>query len=185
MNFTIYTADNAPEDSRPLLAAAEDTFGFVPNLLGEFAESPAVLEGYLQLDEIVGKTDFTAEEQQLAILAASVENRCHYCTAAHSTILRNQLGVDDEIVNAVRRQERVPDEKLNALVNYVRNVVATRGFPDDEQIQAFLTAGYSKRHLLEVNLIVAFKTISNYTNHLANTPVDDPFSAEKLEFQAA
>ena len=185
MKFTIYNSDNAPEASRPLLAAAEESFGFLPNLLGEFAESPAVLEGYLKLDEIIGSTDFTAEEQQLAILAASVENRCHYCSAAHSTVLKKQLGVDDEIVDAVRRGQPVPDEKLNALVNYVRTVVSTRGFPEEVDIRAFLDAGYSKRNVLEVNLIVAFKTISNYTNHLANTPVDVPFTAEKLEFQVA
>lgn len=184
MNFTIYTTDNAPEKSKPLLKAAKEKFGFLPNLLGEFAESPAVLEGYLKLNEIIGKTDFTPKEQQLIILAVSTENKCHYCTAVHSTILRNQIKAGDEVVDAVRNGDPVPDEKLDALVTYVRKTVKKRGFLEDEDLQAFLDAGYSKKQVLEVNLIIALKTISNYTNHLADTPVDEAFESEKVDFAA-
>lgn len=185
MDFPIHNLENAPEDSKPLLKAAKQNFGFVPNLLGEFAESPAVLEGYLTLKEIVGKTDFSPVEQQLAILAVSIENKCHYCSAIHSTILKNQLNVDEEIVNTVRNGDPVPDAKLNALVTYVTKAVKSRGFVDEADLQAFVDAGYSKQNVLEVNLIIALKTISNYTNHLANTPLDEAFAPEKMEFQTA
>lgn len=184
MDFTIYNPDNAPADSKPLLEAAQDKFGFVPNLLGEFAESPAVLEGYLNLDGIVGKTDFTPKEQQLTILAVSIENQCHYCSAVHSTILKNQLEVDEHIVDAVRNGDTVSEPKLDALVTYARKAVKKRGFVEEADVQAFLDAGYTKRHALEVNLIIALKTISNYTNHLAETPVDEAFKPEKVEFAA-
>lgn len=185
MDFKIYSSDNAPQDAQPLLNAAEEKFGFVPNLLGEFAESPAVLEGYLKLDEIVGKTEFTPVEQQIAILAVSVENECHYCSAVHSTILKNQLDVEEEIVESVRKGNPVSDKKLNALVNYVQETVKKRGNQNDSVVETFLDAGFSKRQALEVNLIIALKTISNYTNHLADTPVDEAFKPEKLEFSAA
>ena len=182
MNYTIYNTQNAPEESKALLKSAKENFGFVPNLLGELAEAPAVLEGYLTLNQIVGKTSFTAEEQQLAILTVSIENKCHYCSAIHSTILKNQLGVDESIVNAVRNGDPVPDNKLNALVTYIRSVVSKRGFVDDSEIEAFIDAGYTSQQVLEVNLIVALKTISNYTNHIADTPLDEAFEAEKVEF---
>jgi len=185
MNFTIYNTDNAPEKSKPLLNAAKESFGFVPNLLGEFAEAPAVLEGYLKLNEIIGKTSFTAQEQQLAILTVSIENECHYCSAIHSTILKNELNVDEQIVNAVRNGEPVPHEKFNALVSYVRSAVEKRGFVDDSEIESFTDAGYTKQNVLEVNLIIALKTISNYTNHIAKTPLDQPFLSEKVEFATA
>jgi uncharacterized peroxidase-related enzyme len=185
MNFTIYNTDNAPEESKPLLNAAKESFGFVPNLLGEFAEAPAALEGYLKLNEIVGKTSFSAKEQQLAILTVSIENECHYCSAIHSTILKNQLNADEEIVDAVRNGESVPHEKYNALVTYVRTVVKKRGFVDDSEMESFIDAGYTKQNVLEVNLIIALKTISNYTNHIANTPLDEAFEAERVEFVTA
>ncbi|MDR9415105.1 MAG: carboxymuconolactone decarboxylase family protein [Gracilimonas sp.] len=185
MDFTIYTTEDAPDNAKPFLKGAKDKFGFVPNLLGEFAEAPAVLEGYLKLDEIVGKTSFTPQEQQLAILAVSVQNECHYCSAIHSTILKNQLKTDDAIVDAVRKGDPLPDEKLNALVTYARTVVEKRGHVAEEDILAFTNAGYTKQNVLEINLITALKTISNYTNHIADTPLDEAFQPENIEFQPA
>jgi AhpD family alkylhydroperoxidase len=185
MNFTIYNSENAPEDAKPFLKGAKEKFGFVPNLLGEFAEAPVVLEGYLKLDEIVGKTSFSPKEQQLAILAVSIENECHYCSAIHSTILKNQLNTDKAIVNAVRNGDKLPDEKLNGLVTYVRTAVEKRGHVSEGNLQAFIDAGYTKQNALEVNLIIALKTISNYTNHLADTPLDEAFEPEKIEFETA
>jgi len=185
MDFTIYSTENAPEQSKPLLQAAEEEFGFLPNLLGEFAESPAVLEGYLTLNEIIGKTDFTPEEQQLIILAVSVENKCHYCSAVHSFLLKNQLNVSEEIVDAVRNGDPLPDEKLETLVDYTRKAVTKRGFVDEQDLQVFLDAGYSRRNILEINLIIALKTISNYTNHIADTPLDEAFKAEQIAYETA
>lgn len=185
MDFTIYSTQNAPEESQPLLKAAEQNFGFLPNLLGEFAESPAVLEGYLNLNEAVSKTNFSAKEQQLVILAVSVANQCHYCTAVHSTILKNQLNAENGIVDAVRAGEPLDDPKLNALVSYTREVVKQRGFVDEDKIQTFLDGGYTQRNVLEINLIIALKTISNYTNHLADTPLDEAFKAEQVAFETA
>ena len=185
MNFTIYNIENAPEDAKPLLKAAKDNFGFVPNLLGEFAEAPVVLEGYLKLNEIIGKSSFSPQEQQAAILAVSIENECHYCSAIHSTILKNQLNTDEAIVNAVRNGDSVPDTKLDALITYVRTAVEKRGNVSDQDLQAFLDAEYTKQNVLEVNLIIALKTISNYTNHIADTPLDEAFQPEKIEFETA
>jgi len=185
MDFTIYDIESAPEEAKPFLKGAKEKFGFVPNLLGEFAEAPAVLEGYLALNEIVGKTSFTPQEQQLAILAVSVKNKCHYCSAIHATILKNQLNVDEDVVNAVKNGDPVPNEKYNALVTFVRSVVEKRGFVDDTDVESFTAAGYTKQNVLEVNLITALKTISNYTNHIADTPLDEAFQAEKVEFATA
>ncbi|MFD2530853.1 carboxymuconolactone decarboxylase family protein [Gracilimonas halophila] len=183
MDFTIYNAENAPEKAKPFLKGAKEKFGFVPNLLGEFAEAPAVLEGYLKLDEIVGQTSFSPKEQQLAILAVSIENQCHYCSAIHSTILKNQLDTDEAVVNAVKNGDPVPDAKLNALVKYVRTAVEQRGHVEASELQAFIDAGYTKQNMLEINLIIALKTISNYTNHIAGTPLDEAFQSEAVEFE--
>lgn len=45
----------------------------------------------------------------------------------------------------------------------------------DAEIEAFLDAGYSRGQVLEVVLGVGVKTLSNYTNHLAGTPLDNAF----------
>jgi len=45
------------------------------------------------------------------------------------------------------------------------------------EISAFLAAGYTMEQVLEVILAVAHKTISNYANHIADTPLDDAFGS--------
>lgn len=185
MDFKIYTTENAPDKSKPLLRGAEKANGFLPNILGVMTESPAVLESYLKLNKILSKSDFSPQERELAILAVSVENQCLYCTAVHSTTLKNQLNSDEEIVNAVRKGEELTDPKLNALVRYARKAVKNRGHLSEEDLNEFLDTGYSKRNMLEINLIIALMTISNYTNHLADTLLDEVFQPEKVEFQPA
>ena len=55
------------------------------------------------------------------------------------------------------------------------SVVKNRGNVSDEELKAFYDAGYGERQLLEIILGLSQKVISNYTNHIAETPVDDAF----------
>lgn len=86
--YTPLTIANAPEDSKPVLENIQKSFGFIPNLMAIFANNPTVLEGYLALDAFYEKGSFTPRERQLILLAASVENHCNYCAAAHSTVAK-------------------------------------------------------------------------------------------------
>src|SRR5207245_9895003 len=79
------TSANAPDFSQPLLARVHKAYGFVPNLYATFAESPAVLEGYLALSGSLDKGALSPTERQLVEIAVSTENHCTYCVAAHST----------------------------------------------------------------------------------------------------
>jgi alkylhydroperoxidase family enzyme len=46
----------------------------------------------------------------------------------------------------------------------------------EEDKQRFFAAGYGTRQLLEIVLGLAQKTMSNYINHLADTPLDERFA---------
>ncbi len=72
----------------------------------------------------------------------------------------------------------VPDAKLNALVNLVRELVRERGYAKDETIRKFLAAGYKKEQVMELLLGIALKTISNYLDHISPAPVDQAFAGE-------
>lgn len=175
-NFEIYNKDTAPQGSLESLVGAEQAFGFIPNLLGVFAESPATLKAYLALGELLGQTSFTDAEKQVAILAISRFNECHYCVAAHSTIAGMQ-NVPADVVDAIRNDQAIADGKLQALRRFATSVVEKRGWLEEEEIEAFLEAGYSKANILEVILMLGFKTLSNYTNHIADTPLDAAFAS--------
>ena len=176
-DFAIHSIDTAPEGSKPLLEKAAANYGFTPNLLATMAESPAALETYMTLSQTMStKTAFSPTELQVVLLGASFENSCTYCIAAHSTISQGS-GVPGDVIDSLRSGGAIADPKLNALVNFTRAVVQQRGVLDDATTQAFLDAGYSNQHILEVILGIAMKTLSNFTNHAAHTPVDEAFEA--------
>jgi alkylhydroperoxidase family enzyme len=158
----------------------KNALGFIPNLMATFANNPSVLEGYLALDGVFEKGSFTPVERQLILLAASVENNCNYCTAAHSTIAKGFLHVAPETVSAIRDGRHIADEKTNALVNLTREIVRERGSVKQGTVEAFLSAGYRKEQTMELLLGIALKTISNYLDHISPTPLDQAFEAEKI-----
>lgn len=177
-NYPIHTATDAPEKSRPLLAAAEKAFGFVPNMLGKMATAPALLEGYMTLSRIFDTSSLSPTERQIVLLATSFENGCDYCMAAHSVIASMQK-VDAGIVDALRGGSPLADGKLEALRRFAAAVASTRGWPDPLVTKAFFAAGYGQQQALEVILGVGVKTLSNYSNHMTETPVDPAFAAAK------
>jgi len=177
MDFPLHDVDSAPENSPALLEAVARKFGFTPNLTRILAESPVALETYLTLNRLVESSSLTPGEQQVAILATSVENRCTYCVAAHSAVAA-MVGLPQEVLHALREGGDLPDPKLNALALFTRGVVRGRGHVEAAGVRGFLDAGFSRRQLLEVLVAVTLKTLSNYTNHLAETPLDGEFSAQ-------
>jgi len=177
-NFIQHTIESAPEASRPLLEGAQQAFGFVPNLLSTISESPSSLKSYLEVASIFEASSLTGAEQQIVLLVASIENSCEYCVAAHSVIAKNLVKVDAEIVNSLRNLQPIADAKLNILAEFTRSVVRERGFVSEQQLGVFLGVGYSRENALDIVVGVAQKTISNYSNHLANIPVDSQFAAE-------
>lgn len=176
MEFDLHTPKTAPEGSRSVLERAEKKDGFVPNLLGILAGSPAALQAYSNLTSALQHgVDFSSAEQQVLFLSISHENKCGYCMAAHSTIASNGVLTNGQLA-ALREGTPLDNAKLEALRVFGRAMVAKRGFVNDADLEAFLAAGYTKRHVLDIIAAVALKTLTNYTNHLADTEVDEAFA---------
>lgn len=173
--FPIHDAESAPDDAREAIQAAQDGFGFVPNLIGVMAEAPNVAKGYLALHQNLSASSLSPVEQQIVLLTVSFENRCGYCMAAHSGGGK-QAGMEDATLDALRNGGAIPDARHEALRRFTRAVVRERGWVDDSDVEAFLDAGYDRRQLFEVLLGVSMKTLSNYVNHIAETPLDEPLS---------
>ncbi|MEJ2911825.1 carboxymuconolactone decarboxylase family protein [Pseudoalteromonas sp. C12FD-1] len=172
--FTLYTQDNAPEESKPLMADSVAAFGMLPNLHAVMAEAPTLLKGYQVLHDLFQKTSFNAEELTVVWQTINVEHECHYCVPAHSAIAAS-MKVDQNIVDALVNKTPLADAKLETLRETTLAMTRDRGVISDEQIEKFFAAGYGKQQLLEIIVGLSQKVMSNYTNHLADTPVDEPF----------
>jgi len=55
--------------------------------------------------------------------------------------------------------------------------IEQRGWLSENDKDIFFAAGYTKAQLLEVILGISYKTLSNYVNHIAETPLDDAFAS--------
>ncbi|MDX6752025.1 carboxymuconolactone decarboxylase family protein [Geminicoccaceae bacterium 1502E] len=180
--FTLHDETTAPEESRERLATSRKTFGMIPGLFGVMAEAPGLLEAYQRVHQLFVDSSFEKDELTVVWQAINVENGCHYCVPAHTGIARS-MGVDDAITDALRDGTPLPNARLEALRDFTLAVVRNRGRLDEAEVEAFLDAGFTKRQILEVILGYAQKVMSNYTNHLAGTPVDKMF--EKFAWQKA
>ncbi|OCX63782.1 carboxymuconolactone decarboxylase [Thioclava sp. SK-1] len=174
MTFPSHDHDSAPEASKPLLEASQKAFGRLPGLHKVLAESPQAYEGYQLLHKLFTQTDFDAEEMTVVWQAINVEHACHYCVPAHTGIAK-MMKVSDEITQALRAETPLPTAKLEALRRFTVQMVRERGNVSQRQMQAFFDAGYGHRAVLDVILGLAQKTMSNYVNHVAQTPVDEVF----------
>lgn len=182
IEFQIHDETTAPEASKALLAESKKANGRIPGLHGTMAEAPGLLEGYRVLHELFQNASFDKDEITVVWQTVNVEHACHYCVPAHTGIAR-MMTVDDAITDALRNETPLPNARLEALRTFTLSMVRNRGFVDDSEVQAFLDAGFTRRQILEVILGISQKVMSNYTNHLAQTPVDAVF--RKYEWQKA
>lgn len=167
VNFTFHTPGNSAGATRELLAGIQKSYGFFPNLFGYMAEAPTAVEAYLKLNELVSKTSLSPAQQQVALLAVSVENDCDFCSVAHRAIGKMK-GANAQTLTAIASHNAVDDLQDRALASFAQSVTKNRGRPSDAELQAFLNAGFNKQQILEVILIVSIKTLSNYINHLTH-----------------
>lgn len=173
--FKNHTIETAPDAAKPILQNALKGYGFVPNLYASMAEAPTILEGYMSLSALFGKADLSETERQIILMTNNRLNGCKYCMAAHTT-LSQMAGVDQSIIDALRHNTPIADAKLEALRQFAIAINETRGWPSSAQMNAFLNAGYTTQTVLEVILGTALKVLSNYTNHVADTPLDAAFA---------
>lgn len=174
MKFTLYEIENAPAPADTELEQSQKVFGFIPNLHKVLAASPETLSAYKSLHNLFQKTSFNQTELTVVWQTINHYHQCHYCLPAH-TAIAHMMKVDDDIIEALHHGKPVKNTKLAALQDTTRALVDQRGNLTDEQVARFKAAGYGEQQILEILLGLAQKTISNYTNQLANTPVDEPF----------
>lgn len=174
--LTIHTLETAPEASKPMLEKSKKAYGMVPNLHAVLASAPSTFDAYQKLHELFVNTSFDAEELTVVWQGINVEHGCDYCVPAHTGIAHS-MKVDPALTEALRNQEPMPTAKLQALLDMTLTIVRNRGHVSQEELDAFYSAGYGEQQVLEIILGLSQKVISNYTNHIAGTPVDAPFKA--------
>lgn len=175
----------APEEVSDVYQTYEKGFGMVPNMAKVMAGSPALARSYFDVQQNIKKySSLSPAEINIVQLALAVENRCEYCTAGHTMAGKMVFKTPMEQMQCVRKNQPLEDAKLETLRQFALRVYEKRGEVGKEELRKFLEAGYTREQALDVVACIAAKVLSNYTNALAETPLDEPLQglAEGLHF---
>ncbi len=170
--LTMIDPKQAEGRQKELLDAVQTKLGMTPNLVRVFANSPAVLQAYLSLGEALGAGSLNARIREQIALTVAETNQCGYCLSAHSAIGK-MVGLNhDELQDA--RQATSADPKANAALRFARQVVEKRGWVSDDDIDTVRGAGWDDGEISEIVANVVANILTNYFNHIAETPIDFP-----------
>lgn len=167
------------EAASPELAQIYDgvkaKIGMLPNLFATFGQAPAVLKAYLALGDALGTGRLTAAQREIVALAVGQANKCQYCLSAH-TMMGKGAGLSDSAMQDAR-QGKAASPVDNALAELARKITVQRGELSDADLTSARAAGLDDGHIMEVIGNVAHNTLTNYTNHIAQTSIDFPVVA--------
>jgi alkylhydroperoxidase family enzyme len=173
-NFPIYTLDSAPADSKPALQGLAQAFGMVPNIAGAIAGSPKLINGLVGLFQQAHGGNLSETYVQTLLLTNAVTNGATWPVAFHS-FLGLKEGLSEADVQAIRERRLPQDPKIAAVSRLARTLIEKRGHVDDHDIAEFTEAGFDQALVLDVILVIAASTITNYTASVTQPPLEELF----------
>ncbi len=176
--FRQYDDGNAPEKSKPFLEATKKSFGMIPNLERTMAALPELLSVYSFAWDEFASVGLSPIEQQVVYQTANFENECSYCVPWH-TLLSRKAGMQEAHIEQLRNGTTISDAKLNALSGFTRKMIHNRGKVSRFDLEELYEVGYNETDALAVILGIAIKTMSNFTNSIAGTPLDTQVASLK------
>jgi uncharacterized peroxidase-related enzyme len=171
--LTAVNPDTATGKVKDLFTAINGKLGMVPNMMRTMGNSPALLEGYLNLSGALGTGTLGAKTGELIALAVAESNHCDYCLSAHTYIGANQAGIDADALTAARDGSS-PNAKINAALQFAKTLVAKKGLVNNEDVNYIKAAGFTEGEIGEIVGHVALNILTNYFNNTANTVIDFP-----------
>ena len=162
------TLEQADSTTRATLESVEAKLGLIPNLLSTLALSPTALNAYLGLSDTVSKGRLSAKDREAIALAVGQANSCQYCLSAH-TLIGKSVGLSEEQILQARLAVR-----SNIVAYLSARIVESSGLLTDSDLALARQNGLDNSLILEVLANVTLNILTNYANHIAETPIDFP-----------
>ncbi|KAB2809917.1 carboxymuconolactone decarboxylase family protein [Phaeocystidibacter luteus] len=173
--FNVPTREEVSENNQAIFDKLQGMLGMVPNLYAFYAHSENALGDILGLQN--RKTSLNNKEKEVVNLVTSQVNGCRYCQSAHTAVGKMNGFTDDQILE-IRSGRASFNEKLDALARFTQSWVENRGRASEASVNALLESGYSQESLVDIALVIADKTVSNFIHNLAQFEIDFPVAPE-------
>ncbi|WP_313349447.1 carboxymuconolactone decarboxylase family protein [Paracoccus sp. (in: a-proteobacteria)] len=175
--FPLKDIQDAPEEAKPRLEAALKNNGFLPNLVRLLANAPVALETYQTVSAINGRASLTLAEREAVQITAAATHGCGFCVAGHTAVAEKKAKLDPAVIGALRDGTDLPDARLDAVAQFTKAVIASRGAVTDAELAAFKSAGFDDQAALEVVLGVSLATLCNFANNLGQPALNPELAA--------
>jgi uncharacterized peroxidase-related enzyme len=163
--------NDASPAAQHLLETVNAKLGVIPNMTRVMANSPAVLEGWLNLFGTLGTT-LTPRLRALLAITIAQANGCEYCLAIHTAVGGGAKIPAQELEDA--RVAHNNDPKVTAALRFARSVNDKRGHIAEGEFSAVRAAGFSDGEIAEIVAHVAINAFTNFFNSTAATDLDFP-----------
>jgi uncharacterized peroxidase-related enzyme len=171
--LTALSPEEATGKTKELFNAIQSKLGMVPNMMRTMGNSPALLEGYLNLSGALAQGKLGAKTGELLALVVSEKNACDYCLSAHSFIGEKLVHIDTGVLDNARHA-LAADDKTHAILKFALALTDKKGLVNDADVDAIKAAGLTEGEIGEIVGHVALNVLTNYFNNTANTVIDFP-----------
>lgn len=166
--FPTHTLDSAPPEARGHLRQLQQKFGFIPLPSARHATAPAALEAFHHLHRTFNGTSLSGLEREAVALVLAGKLDCKLCRDLHRR-LAHAAGATHEEIDALVSRSGISEPRLAALATFTERLVETRGDVTDDELEAFIDAGFTARQALEVIVGIATYTLSIFANRLTKS----------------
>ncbi len=172
--FKIHTKESAAFELSPLFDEKQNDLNFVPNIFAVIAESVPALNAYVEMSNYFDRCSFNTTERETIEIVTSIENGCSYCVAGHSAFAQMKK-VPSHIIEALRENQPIDDPRIEALANFTRRMIRSKGQVSQKELILFFDAGFSQAQLIEVVLGISLKFLTNFISNASSLPLDAAF----------
>lgn len=158
--------------AKDLLAGVQKKLGLTPNMTKVMANSPAVLEGYIQFSGSLESGSLSPRLREQIALVVGEANGCEYCVSAHS-VIGKLVGLNETEIGKSRTAQGTNPRETVAL-QFARDIVRAQGRVGKEAVAALKESDFNDGEVAEIIANVALNIFTNYFNNTADVDVDFP-----------
>jgi alkylhydroperoxidase family enzyme len=158
--------------TQEMLTQFEKSMGLTPNILKQMANSPAALEAFFASREALSKGLLDERMRTLLGILVAETYSCEYMLAARMAMAR-KAGVSEEELK-LARQQTSKDPKIDAGLQFVRNLVLRHGDLSAANVAEVKEAGFSDGEIIELISNTSLNLFVYYLIQVAQPELDFP-----------
>ena len=157
------------------LEGIQGMLGFVPNFHKVLAVSPAAIDGFSYMRQVLQDVSLAPVEREIIALEVSRRMSCPYCIAAHSKFARMHK-VSEEDLAALLDGRPMSDQRQTLVQKAAQMLWDSMGHLTDADYEDFAQAGLNHVTLSEIVAVIGWYVWATMVNNLAETDIDSAWT---------